>query len=82
MTDEDWLEEVDARCTRVCLMYPDFAYVMQPIQNRARMVYRRSAVEDWEQLLRDVKGMCTAAMVMYPDLDDEFRPTINKMSQL
>jgi hypothetical protein len=80
VTDLDWLSEVNDKITRVCLYKPAADEILKHVRHRVLKALREERVDEDE--LRLIKGMLTVKVVNYQDLEEDFFPTLQKMSQL
>jgi hypothetical protein len=80
VNDLDWLSEVNDKITRVCIRWPDADEVLKNIRRPVQVALRFERVDEDE--LRRIKGMLTAVTVNYQELEEDFTPTLAKMSQL
>jgi hypothetical protein len=76
----EWVQEVHDKIIRVCIRWPDADTVLKNIRLRALKVLREEQVSEEE--LMHIKGMLTAATVNYQEFEEDFYPTLQKMSQL
>lgn len=80
MNELEWLSEVNDKITRVCLRWPGADTVLKNVRHPVLLALRNERVDEDE--LRRIKGMLTAVVVNYQELDEDFYPTLRKMSQL